>query len=732
MKSFSHFLAAAVLTVVAGACARDVRVRLPEPLPEGRAPREQSSGNELISGTGPRRSELVRSATPTPPGSGPLAAGLDYTTPEPPLRDGEPINVNIEGMPVPAFIDHFFGEILGVTYQIDPALANIPDLVTLRTSSPQSPRNFYRLALQVLRTYGVVARYEGRRLLFLPAEKAGGEDPPLILSGRALPDVPVTHRPVFQLVELQAVRIADVTQWLRTAFKAEGLEIQEDLNRNAVVLYGRPALVRQAMEAIQVLDRPYMRGRVSARLEPAFVPAGELAARLVEVLSAEGYAASISTGQGLLQATSVIVMPVTAANVVLIFAPDARIVDHAVEWARTIDRPNPAAGGSSLFYYLVKNTRAEDIVATLNGVRSASRTPVRTALSSAEAFQPVQPDGQAAAGNAAGPETAVAGGSISGGQIVLDAPRNAIIFNGPPADWERILTLVRQMDRAARQVMIEVTIAEVSLDDNEEFGVAWLAKGPAGRFGGTLTSGVLAASGAGGGFGGLTYLLDVGGQNRAQLRAFAQDNRVNILSTPRLLVKSGEEASIDVGTEVPTIAAQTASVQQTEGTSNILQSIQYRKTGIILNVKPVVYSDDRIDLEIRQEVSEALPLGTDSVVQSPSIFNRAVSTSLSLRDGSSILIGGLMSRRASLSEGGVPLLKDIPLLGHAFKTTNRRANKTELVLMIVPYIVESDDQATALTRSIGTRLEMLEIPSAPETPPPLVPSRPSPVTEGVD
>src|SRR3546814_8699697 len=110
------------------------------------------------------------------------------------------------------------------------------------------------------------------------------------------------------------------------------------------------------------------------------------------------------------------------------------------------------------------------------------------------------------------------------------------------------------------------------------------------------------------------------------------------------MVKSGEEASIEVGTEVPTLSSQTAAVQQSAGTSNILQSIQNRKTGIILTVSPVVYSDNRIDLVVRQEVSSALPVGADAAIQSPAISNRVVSTSLTLRDGGSVLMGGQIGR----------------------------------------------------------------------------------------
>lgn len=726
MTRLRLILPSAALTFLV-ACAQPVRVGLPEPVPSPRKEAGPAADVSLL-GEGARRpTTLTQSPTPTPPNGGPAMSGVAADAGMPPVR-GEPINVNIEGVPVPAFINEFFGTILKVSFQMDPAVAQMSDLVTLRTASPQSPADFYRLATRVLRTYGVVTSYEGGRVYFTPAAKGGAFDPPLVLSGRALPEVPTSHRPVFQLVELQSVRTSDVNQWLRTAFKTDALEIQDDLARNAVVLYGRPDIVAQAAAAIRVLDRPYMRGRASTRLEPAFVSADELGRRLVDVLGAEGYGASLHTGQGVVQAAAVIVLPIAAANTVLIFAADSSVLAHAVEWAQSIDRPNPTAAGAGLFYYQVQNTRAEDLVATLNGVRTAP----------AGGATPSVPPVTAGAAAPAPAAPAVAGAPSAlgvGGQLVLDAPRNALIFQGTAAEWARLLPLVRQMDRAARQVMIEVTIAEVTLDNSQEFGVSWLARDRANgnsglnRFNQTITSGTLGGGGSGTGTGsgsnvftGLTYLLDIGGQARAQLRAFAEDNRLTVLSTPRLMVKSGEEASIDVGTEVPTVTSQTASTQQTEGTSNLLQSIQYRKTGIILNIEPIVYSDNRIDLKIRQEVSEALPLGAGDVVKSPSIFNRAVSTNLSLRDGSAILIGGLMSNRQNNGNGGIPLLKDVPIVGNLFKTQSRGRTRTELVLMIVPYIVESDAQATSLTRSIGERFELIDLPAssgpvAPVTPP---------------
>lgn len=699
MNDLRTILAAMAITLLAAGCATQFkRVPLNEPL---RPAPVASSGSTLalVSDEASAASELRQTVTPRLPGSGTAISGLDADERLPTLS-GEPVDANIEGMALPAFINEAFGNLLGISFQMDDTLRTQRDLVTLRTSGKQSPADFFRLVVQVLRSYGVSVQLEGELLRLMPITKGSSDEPPLVFSGRTLPEVPNSHRPIFQLVELKSARIADVNQWLRVAFKLDGLQIQDDPNRNAVILMGKPDLVAQAVAAIRVLDRPFMRGRVSTRLEPAFVGADELAKRLVDVLTAEGYGAMVHNSQGVLQGSTMIVLPIAGANSVLIFAADQNLLDHAIEWARTIDRPNPAASGQSLFYYLVKNTRAEDIAQTLNGVRSA------------EAAQSTRAATGVAATGAPAVAPASASSGVTQGSLIVDEPRNALIFQGAAAEWERMLPLLKQMDLPARQVVIEVTIAEVSLTDGMDLGFAWQ------RIGGNsaLSSGTVGATSnnpdASAGGSGLNYLINTTGVIRAQLTALAQANRLTVLSTPRLMVKSGEEATIEVGTEVPTLSSQTAAVQQSAGTSNILQSIQNRKTGIILNVSPVIYSDNRIDLVVRQEVSSALPVGANAAIQSPAISNRVVSTSLTLRDGGSVLMGGLMSSQQTESENGIPGLMNIPLLGRLFKSTSTSNTKTELLVMIVPYIIETDADAEAITRAVTAQLENFEMPAS--------------------
>ncbi|MCD9047789.1 secretin N-terminal domain-containing protein [Luteimonas sp. MHLX1A] len=695
------------VTLLAACASPHERTRAPAPLAVPAKPQYVQADPIVDNSAQP--TDLVQSATPRVDMPSSASVSLGSGEMLPPMPD-TPVRINVQDLPITVLANEVFNNILGLNLNIDPQVAQLQELVTLNTQENLRPIELFRLTRQVLAEYGVSVEFEGGLVQLRMAAQGTSATPPLVVSGRALPSVPTSHRPVFQLIELEVVRSGDAVRWLTTLFGQE-LRITEETARNAILLQGRPSQVRQAIEALRVFDRPLMRGRVSTRLEPVFMTADELSNRLTEVLNLQGYSANRSAGSP----ASVIVLPIAAANSVIVFATSQDTLNYAVSWARELDRPSQHAGSESMFYYQVRNTKAIDIASVLTN--SLQGTTANTPAATAEAGTAGGAPSQGAAAVRTAP----------GSSILVDEPRNALIFQGDPAQWERMLGLIRQMDRAPRQVMIEVTIAEVTLNDDLEYGLSWFAKNGWGRFDGSIYSGSGSGGNNPGPSGGLTYLVDVAGQNRLALTALASDNRVSILSTPRLLVKSGSEASIDVGTEVPTVTMTTTSNQQTDGNTNLLQSIQYRKTGVILNIKPTVYSDDRIDLEISQEVSEALPLNSDSTAGSPSIFNRSLNTSLSLRDGGSVVMAGLISTSNTNTESGIPFIKDVPVLGNLFKSQTVKQAKTELVLLIIPYIVESQDQATELSRVVADRFDLLDLEEALPVQPPgpvLPPQRP--------
>lgn len=665
------------------------KLKLPAPFPAPQAQRALTASNGHI------QPKLGLTVAATPQVEVPTEAvnAVELTGEEPKLS-GPPINASIESMALPAFINEVYANILHLNFQVDPAVAKLTDLVTLRIPKQTSPQDFYRLIATVLRSYGLAAHWTGTLVQIEPVRATIGSEPPLIISGRALPSVPQSHRPIFQMVDLKYVRASDVVNWLKVAYKINGLTIESDINRNSVVLYGKPLVVIQAAQAIAVLDRPYLRGHYSVRLTPAFMSARDLAAHLTEILNAEGYAASNVIAPN----TSVLVIPINSVNAVIVFAPSESILNHVVEWAHAIDKPAATSGTNDFFYYQVQNTRAADIADVLQGQSTGRGGPGGAPMAP-------QPGARAAA------PTSTTGGLGGIGQVVVDTSRNGLIFRGSADEWARLLPLIKEMDKPARQVMVEVTIAEVTLDKNDQFGVNWQAgKWTVGTLGSsaptTGTTGTTPTGTTSGG-GGLTYLLDVAGQNRAQLQALAASSRVSILSTPRILVTSGSDASIDVGTQVPIITSQTTASQTTLGTSNLLQSVEYRNTGVLLTVKPTVLSNNRVDLDISQEDSQAQPISSGSGVNSPSIFQRKIKTTLTLRDGGSVVLGGLVSNQTTTGNSGVPFLKDIPILGNLFKSSSRDHQRTELVVIIVPYIIENSDQAEQITQDITKNLSLI-------------------------
>ena len=651
---------------------------LPEPL----RPPIATSENAEISTTLPEENLTV--STPEPPHTifKPTPPALPRKSVSAPLGEKEiipgfatqsPISINVEGLPLSAFINEIFGNLLGLTFEISPDIQRKSDLITLRVNEPQTPAQLYRLAIQVLINYQVAVEWQGELLRFIKATKQASNSPSMIVEGFTSPEVPASHRPIIQFIPLKVVRNVHVRNWIQQAFKGHDLKIQEDAERNAIILIGPPQLVSQAAEAISVLDQALMRGQHSVRIEPAFLSAEVLANRLIDVLNAHGYGASSSPHYG-----SIIILPIKETNAIIAFSADEQVLAYVRQWAVQLDQMNPQTDQPSkpgLYLYPVKNTTAQLVAEVLNKL-----------------WESIKPSPTEKDNNQAKPT-----------KLVVDPHRNALLFTGTGEEWARLLPILNDMDKPPKQVLVEVTIAEIALTDADEHGIEWMINNAGiGGLDGTLGT----VGGLGIGSGGLTYTLKSADQVRSVIRAFASSSRATILSTPRLMVRSGSNASIDIGSEIPTLTSQSTTNQIQGGDTALLQQIQYRRTGILLNIEPIVYAGRRIDLKIDQQVSEARS-NTTSNISSPAIFNRRIKTELSLSDGEPVLLGGLISENRDEGWSGVPVLSEIPILGQLFRVNRTTIDRTELIVIIIPYVIDDESEAKAITEAIKQRLEIL-------------------------
>ncbi|MEM9301446.1 MAG: hypothetical protein AAGE01_05005 [Pseudomonadota bacterium] len=609
--------------------------------------------------------------------------------------DGAPVTLALDSVPLPAAINEIYGNLLGQNFQLDDAIRTAEDLVTLRIPEPVSREELVEIGARVLADYGVGIVRDGAVLRFDYDAESSGSRPPLLVSGRTLPDVPLSHRTVFQVYPLQVVGVQIANQLSTALLRGIDVQVTQLPFLNAMLLSGMPEAVRAAAATLSMVDRPSMKGRYSVRIEPVFVEPEALAERLITVLKAEGYAASDRVDF----AGAITVLGMNEVGAVFIFAGATDTLARAREWADSLDQPGSAvSSGQTLFYYPVQRTSAinlRDVLVQMLGGAPPLREERVAGAGAGGAARGARGDAQELTGGA---------GTLTDGQsLVVDEVRNALLYRGSAEQWYALLPIIREMDQPAKQVLIEVLVAEVTLTDEIRSGFEWFAKGGIGDLDGA--GGTLGNLGLGGA--GLVYTLDNGGEIRARLNAFARDDRVTILSSPRIMVKSGEPASINVGTEVPLITSQSTAPDLNPGTGSILQEVQYRTTGVRLDITPLIHSGNQVDVIVVQEVSEAQPNDVSSV-PSPTIFNRSVSTNLTLRDGGSVLLGGLISRSISRGESGVPLLKDIPLAGRLFRVEGETDIRTELMVLLTPYVLDSAEDAERITDAFRGRLGEVE------------------------
>ena len=616
---------------------------------------------------------------------------------------GDPIRVSFHDVPLIAFINAVFGDELGMSFVISPGLRGKTDLVTLKLTEPLPPRQLFATARRVLGEYGVDLReVEEGVLTFAPSEDVSSRDVPLLVSGRALPEVPASHRTIFQLVQLKVVRGPDVRGVLLEAFDRQDLQIGEDPDRNALLLKGDPDTLARALAMIEVLDQPLLRGRHGIVIEPVFMSAAELAGALESVLGAEGYEVSIGArGRG-----AVVLLPLDGVSKVIAFAGDQAILGHMTAWARTLDTRRKDSIEQAVFTYEVRNTQAEAIAETLGRMLEAGFGPAPQP-SAPEPAAPAGGEGRAPDADGAGDRGGAAPLVRAGGRVVVDKSRNLLLFRGSGREWAEVRAVIEKLDKSVPSVLIEVLIAEVTLTDEERTGFEFLLKGTLGSRGVAVST----LDRLGLGAGGLSFTLDSAGETRAALNLFYKDDRVVIRSRPRLLVKSGETASIDVGNEIPVITQRSDDNRPVDGSTNIVQEVTYRKTGVQLEIKPLVQANGLVDLQIAQQLSEARPTAATSLAGSPTILNRQISTSLTLRDGGSLLMGGLISGSRSAGETGVPLLGRMPVVGRLFRTDAQQADRTELLVMVTPYVVADHEEGWELTRRIREQLELHAAPA---------------------
>lgn len=371
-----HPLSIVVCLALLAGCSTSP-LQFPEPLLAKSEKAKATEGVALVSDDGKKAPASLAvpktefSGTPTSPRS--IVGGVVDRMDKAILDDKKAdISLNVEDVQLAAFINEVFGNILGLPFEIESALKEKTDRVTVRLEQPQTAQMVYEVARQVLVNYGVEILHQGDIYRFqIKQVGLSPDEPPILISGEARPSVPIAYRPVFQFVALHSVDPKDVIPWLNSAYEKSGLSVMADGARSGLMLKGMSSIVNQATEAVRLLDQPFMRGRHSLRIDPAFVSAADMASQLKSVIAAQGYSVGIGEAVG-----SIMLVPLESSNGLIVFANDGQLLDLVREWAQQVDRaPMAVAAGigeekEGLFFYEARNTRVTELAKSLRALVS--------------------------------------------------------------------------------------------------------------------------------------------------------------------------------------------------------------------------------------------------------------------------------------------------------------------------------------------------------------------------
>lgn len=611
-------------------------------------------------------------------------------------RTGE-ISLNFEDADLRAVTRHILGEILGKAYVLDPA---VQGQVSLKTDKPLTPETLLSVFEQVLAIHGA-ALIEGDGIYqIVPRDGALRASPGL---DRQRPGLSI------RIIPLRYIGAREMQGILEPLLSAPAV-LRVDPVRNLLILSGTRQELSQWQDMINAFDVNLMQG----------MSAGLFTLKHIDIASVTAALEGLTGGADSPLAGLLRVVPIEPLNAVLLITPQPDYLEEARRWVARLDQARHV-NTPRLYVYRLENADAQEVAAVLGEIYAQESRSAPSAPRLAPGQRPVQlsTDGQSQDSHAATPTaiTTVTAAEQGAGleatvRIVADDRNNALLILATPTDYELMETAIRQLDIPGRQVLVDATIIEVSLTDELRYGLQWFFRDHLDGYRGSGTFATAESAQLARSFPGFNYsIVDSANQVRAVLSALAQDSRVNVLSSPSVMVLDKHSALIRVGDQVPIRSTETTSVV----TDNPLTvtSIEYRDTGVSLEVTPRISSGGMVVLDIQQEVND-VSTTTSSSIDSPTIKQRLIKSSVAVQSGETIVLGGLILDSSGQNQSGVPGIHKLPVLGALFGATSRSTRRTELVVLLTPRVVEDTTQARQVTEAFRQRLQGLGSLSHPE------------------
>jgi general secretion pathway protein D len=637
------------------------------------------------------------------------------------------VTLNLANVPAPQAAKIVLGDILSVRYTIAPG---IEGKMTIQTPNPVTKSEVINLFQTALRANNATLVNANGIYKIVPLDQAS------VGARISVTDVPRSEDKVgsgLHIVSLKYVSASEIRRIIEPISPRGGI-VRADDTRNTITLSGNDHEIAGMMEAISIFDVDIMKGMSFALVPVRISDPAVIAEELRTVFSSEREGPMAGMVQFL---------PNKRLGAILIASAQPKYLQRAETWVRRLDAQ--AEGSEKQFFtFAVQNRRAQEIVDVLQGMFSneiaGGRGPTQTrnvapqySAASVQSQQMQQQSSASLGMTAVGGGMPVGGGVAGGGlgttstgfgvtqlqqgtagsananrqtrqvsevgrdettgepriKLAADEAKNVILIEATPVDYRRIMRVIGTLDVIPNQVLIEAMIAEITLNDDLKFGVRSFLNG--GKNSATFSDdpgGAVASV-----FPGFSYAFTAT-KFAATLNTLNQITDVNIISSPSLTVMDSKTAVLQVGDQVP-ITTQSAVSVLTTG-APVVNSVSYRDTGVILSITPRINESGRVLLDIEQEVS-SVSTTTTSTINSPTITERRVKTSVVVNNGDALVLGGMIQNSKTITKSQIPLVGDIPILGSVLSNKDNQKSKTELIVLITPHVIRNLNEARQVT-----------------------------------
>ena len=632
------------------------------------------------------------------------------------------ILLNFDNADIYEFIQ-VISETLGINYIVDP---KIKGSVNIRSGQKIGKDQLFGVFQKILHVNGLDVRNEGEYYSIHPSK---GGVPLQIYGPTEAGSLKESSRLVVQVIPVVHLSSAEALK-LVEPYRSEIGTIENLANQNTLIVSDFESKVLDIVSVLARLDISPLAALKVRMIRVENAPLFTLRDELQEILRA--LAVNPKDHEG------VSIIPLERVNSLLLISKSGQLLDTTDRWIRELDVTPSGGGRDTIFVYNVRNSVASELAALVNsmiggdvqGKAGAGAPQLKTGLesssfgggetqakngmdssmgqnsggdkgSSLDNSNKSSAGGKAASlslGSPVKPQTGTdkktkPGNLHFAGEPLLlaDDGRNIILIRALTPDYTRLVKLMERLDNLPRQVLIEVMVVEVTLNDSWQFGIEWALKNNQLKIDGTKYGQSFTTDFASKITSGFSYSVFRSANDVvALINAIADQTDTTLLSSPQVLVLNNEEASVNVGDQVPILTSQ--SVPITSNPTDLFQTstVQYKDTGTLLKVRPRINHDGLVILDVVQQVS-SVKVNTFGGTDSPIISTRELKTRLAVKNGQSIMMGGLVNKDNSITQSKIPLLGDIPLLGWAFKYESHKNDKTELLVMITPYVIESDD-----------------------------------------